>query len=84
MANSGIQWAEPRDLDLSNLPPGVSKAKILKSLSVHHAGIHVAFADGHVQFINAAVKGDELKALTTPAGREKVSTDQLHEDSETQ
>ncbi len=85
MQNSGIQWAEPRDLDLDNLPPGVSKAAILKSLVVHHnAGIHVAMADGNVLFISPKVSNRRLEALTTAAGKENAKVDELRDEPETQ
>ena len=40
MKNSGIKWAEPRDLDLNNLPPGITKQNLLHSLSNHAGGFN--------------------------------------------
>jgi hypothetical protein len=39
MKNSGIKWAEPRDLDLNNLPPGITKQNLLQSLSKPHGRV---------------------------------------------
>lgn len=72
MKNSGIAWAEPRDLDLENLPPGVTKDSLLESLSVHAGGFNAVFADGSVRFIPSDIPWDQFMALLTKAGKEKV------------
>jgi type II secretory pathway pseudopilin PulG len=61
---SGIQWAEPRDLDLSQpaaLPPG------------NHPGINLAaFADGSVRSLPKSVNPTIVRSLSTKAGGEAV------------
>jgi hypothetical protein len=63
--NSGVGWAEPRDLDLSQpvgLPPG------------NHPGGHVAgFADGHVQFIPNNTPPADIRAAATIRGNETLN-----------
>jgi len=64
MKNSGIKWAEPRDLDLGNLPPGVTKHSLLKTLSNHDGGyINVLFADGHTESISSSIPWEEFEAM---------------------
>jgi prepilin-type processing-associated H-X9-DG protein len=43
VTNSGISWAEPRDLSLEVIAKGI--------LSNHVGGFDAVFADGHVEFI---------------------------------
>jgi prepilin-type processing-associated H-X9-DG protein len=72
MHSSGISWAEPRDLDLNNLPPGITKQNLLHSLSNHAGGFNAAFADGHVEFIPETIPWADFEAMLTIAGDEKV------------
>jgi len=61
--NSGINWAEPRDLDLSQpmaLPPGN-----------HSGGNVIAMADGRVAFLPTdSTTPEEVRKLATRNGRE--------------
>jgi prepilin-type processing-associated H-X9-DG protein len=75
MKNSGIKWAEPRDLDLNNLPPGLTKQNLLHSLSNHAGGFNAVFADAHVEFIPETIPWADFEALLTIAGGEKVDRD---------
>jgi prepilin-type processing-associated H-X9-DG protein len=72
MRNSGIAWAEPRDLDLDHLPPGITKQNLLHSLSNHPGGFNAVFADGHVEFIPETIPWADFEAMLTIAGGEKV------------
>jgi prepilin-type processing-associated H-X9-DG protein len=84
MKNSGINWAEPRELDLEHLPSGITKQNLLESLSDHttqnflksltnHAGcFNAVFADGHVEAIPVDITWDQFMAMLTIAGGEKV------------
>jgi prepilin-type processing-associated H-X9-DG protein len=72
MKNSGIQWAEPRDLDLDNLPPGITKQNLMQSLSDHPGGFNVAFADGHVEFIPSTISWTDFAALLSVTDDEKA------------
>jgi prepilin-type processing-associated H-X9-DG protein len=60
--NSGIRWAEPKDLDLSQpmaLPAG------------NHPGGHmVLFADGSVRFLSKAAGAQTIRDAATKAGGE--------------
>jgi len=63
--NSGIQWAEPRDLDVSQpmaLPPG------------NHPGVTLgAFFDGSVMAIKNDTPPEDVRAFATEAGNEMVN-----------
>ena len=63
-ANSGVNWAEPRDFDASQpvpLPPG------------NHAGGNiVATMDGAVHFLSSGTPPDQVHAMTTSRGGESV------------
>jgi prepilin-type processing-associated H-X9-DG protein len=73
MKNSGIHWAEPRDLDLANLPPTIDKTKLFESLSAHPRGLIVAFADGHIEHLPFAHSSLEyLEAIVSRDGGEKI------------
>lgn len=73
MKNTSIAWAEPRDLDLSNLPPGITKTNLLHSLSNHHiGGFHALFADGHVELIPSTIPWSQFEALLTKSGDETI------------
>jgi hypothetical protein len=65
LKNSGIHWAEPRDLDLDNLPQGFDKNHLGKSLSPHVKGIVAVYADGHVETIPSNSSIEELKAAVS-------------------
>ena len=63
--NSGINWAEPRDLDISqpmSLPAGN-----------HPGGNIAAFADGSVHFIPKATAASDIRAAATKAGGEPTN-----------
>ena len=73
MKNSGIHWAEPRDLELDNLPPGVTKQNFGKVLSNHPGGFFAVFADGHIEFIPSTIPWEQFEAMSTYAGKEIVT-----------
>jgi type II secretory pathway pseudopilin PulG len=62
--NSGINWAEPRDLDISqpmSLPAG------------NHPGGNLAvFFDGHTQMIPKTVPPQQIRAMATRSGEERI------------
>lgn len=65
MKGSGINWAEPRDVDMSQpvpLPP-----------SNHPSGNVVLFADGAVRTISPAVSPQQVHAAATRNGGEPMS-----------
>lgn len=60
--NSGISWAEPKDLDVSqpmSLPPGN-----------HPGGNQAVFFDGHTSFIPKSVSAQVIRIMATCAGME--------------
>ena len=63
--NSGIGWAEPRDVDVSqpmSFPPG------------NHPGVTLgAFFDGSVKSISSTVAPEDVRAMATEAGNETVN-----------
>jgi hypothetical protein len=62
--NSGINWAEPRDLDfgqITSLPPG------------NHPNINMAvFFDGHTSALTKNTPPQTIRALSTCAGGETI------------
>ena len=72
MRDAGIAWAQPRDLDLSNLPPRITKQNLLHSLSNHAGGFNAVFADAHFEFIPETIPWADFEAMLTIAGGEKV------------
>jgi prepilin-type processing-associated H-X9-DG protein len=58
--NSGINFAEPRDLDISEL------AKV--TANCHSGGFHALFADGHVELLPADIDLKKLAAMCDPNG----------------
>jgi prepilin-type processing-associated H-X9-DG protein len=72
MKNSGIHWAEPRDLDLNALPAGITQANLLASLSNHTGGFNAFFADGSVQFIPMNTPWKTFMAMLTVSGGETI------------
>jgi hypothetical protein len=80
VANSGISWMEPRDLDLATIAPGVNPAKGLGVSSLHREvswsrrllGAHVGMADGSTKFLPTGTSPDELRRmllLRQPGGK---------------
>ena len=68
MKNSGIQWAEPRDLDWNNPPPTVDKNRLVESLSNHPQGLNVIFADWHRETLPSTIPIEQFEALLTKSG----------------
>ena len=62
---SGVNWAEPRDLDLSQpmpLPPGN-----------HPQGNNAAMLDGSVRFLSKNMPPDQVRAIATRNGNEIIN-----------
>lgn len=72
MPKSGIKWAKPQDLDLNDLPQGITQQNLLQSLACHHSGFNAVFADAHVEFIPSTIPWQDFMALLTIAGGETV------------
>jgi hypothetical protein len=72
VANSGINWMESRDLDFANRSPGINSKVGLGVSSNHPAIVCVQFADGRTTTLDESITEQQLQALLTIAGGEKV------------
>ncbi len=72
MAHSGINWMEPRDLEMSRLAPTINSKSQPGISSNHKAGVEVLFADGHTRFLSETLPANTLRALLTRSGGETV------------
>ena len=71
--NSGIHWAEPRDLDFASMSFRINDPDG-KGISSDHPGVaYVVFADGHVGCLSDDMDPKLVKALLTINGGEDVS-----------
>jgi prepilin-type processing-associated H-X9-DG protein len=61
-ANSGINWMEPRDLDVSQVPMAINSPSGVIA-SVHGQGAHFAFADGAVVFVKSNLSKASIRKL---------------------
>src|SRR5262249_54312552 len=77
MQNSGIKWAEPRDLDLSSLPLGITAQNLPQWLSAHSGGFNAVFADGSVRFISSQIPWQVFMAFLTENGGEQIDSSQF-------
>jgi prepilin-type processing-associated H-X9-DG protein len=77
VADSGIHWMEPRDLNFATLPMVVNPPEGFLGISSDHYGANVAFADGSVRFLKEDLPAQTLRALLTIDGGEKVNLDEL-------
>jgi hypothetical protein len=76
VADSGINWMEPRDLSRDRATAGINVDK-RHGISSNHPGIVcVAYADGHTEWLSDGVSNESLKALFTIAGGETTEENQ--------
>lgn len=69
---AGINWMEPRDLDVSQMTFQINGSPT--DLSSHHPGGALAvFADGHTSFLQTSLTAQVLRALMTKAGGEPLT-----------
>lgn len=69
VANSGIQWFEPRDLSLDQMEFQINSTTGPSIRSQHPGGANVAFADGTVRFLERRDQRDLKKLLRIDNGR---------------
>jgi hypothetical protein len=62
IAESDIRWMEPRDVLLSELSMKIND-RSNRSLSSHHGGACVAYADGSVEWLDDATTEERVRAL---------------------
>lgn len=70
-SKAGINWMEPRDLDVNQMSFRVNGSPNEIS-SEHPGGAQAAFADGHVSFLQDSAAAQTLRALITKAGGEPI------------
>jgi hypothetical protein len=72
IANSGIHWMEPRDLDFSQMPMQINPPKGPGISSDHTDVAYGAFADGHTQALTNNTPPKFIRALLTAQGGETI------------
>ena len=70
--NSGINWMEPRDLDIRTIPMTINAVTGLGLRSAHKHGTQAAFVDAHVQMLPNNTPTETLRALFTIDGGEAI------------
>jgi prepilin-type processing-associated H-X9-DG protein len=79
---SGICWLQPTDLDADLMPKQINPPASAGISSPHtHPGrssVHVAFADGSVRWLDGNSTPQQLQALLTIDGGEKVKLPRSH------
>lgn len=75
VANSGIHWAEPRDLHVTQMARRVNPAAGMGLSSRHTSGTHVLRVDGSVRWIADDTPPEQLRAMLTRAGGEVIDDD---------
>ncbi len=63
VAEPGINWAEPRDLYVGQMAPGINPKSGQGVSSFHKGGANVLFADGHVEFLTDDTDPKRLAAM---------------------
>jgi hypothetical protein len=72
VANSGIHWMEPRDLDIAQLPMAVNPPGG-KGISSPHPNVALAlFADGHIVALAKNTPAETIRRLLTIADGEPI------------
>ncbi len=75
---AGINWLEPRDLTQQEAIQGINQENGHPGIrSAHVYGANVLFADGSVQFLNADIPPDIIRAMLTANGGEKLSPEEI-------
>ena len=71
VAGSGINWAEPRDLDATKITFGINDGSAQGISSSHGGGVvNAAMCDGSVHSLSNSTAPQQIKAMTTIAGGE--------------
>jgi prepilin-type processing-associated H-X9-DG protein len=73
VAGSGVNWAQPVDLDASKLTTPLGARLPNSTGSFHPGGINVAMCDGSVHFLSDALSPATFRALVTKDGAEAIS-----------
>jgi type II secretory pathway pseudopilin PulG len=75
VADSGVNWAEPKDLKFNKIDFKINGPKKPGIGSHHPGGVNVAMGDASVHYVPDSVPPEKIKALLTIDGGEKVSLD---------
>jgi prepilin-type processing-associated H-X9-DG protein len=74
MADSGIHWMEPRDLDIRHMAPTVNSSNGPAISSNHGETANVAFADGRVQVMTNEMLSPLLLRIVHPNAEQDEET----------
>lgn len=72
VTGTGKSWAEPVDLDASQVAPPFTGGSSGNAGSQHPGGMNTALCDGSVRFLASTIDPATFKAFTTRAGGEAV------------
>jgi prepilin-type processing-associated H-X9-DG protein len=68
VVNSGIHWAEPRDLYVGQVSPGINPSIGQGISSANPRGAYVLFADGHTEFLPNSTDPKKLAEMLSIDG----------------
>ena len=72
MSGCGILWTHPRDLDATQMSFIINGPIANAPRSNHPHGVNALMADGSVRFLGEEMRLQDLKALVTRAGGERI------------
>jgi prepilin-type processing-associated H-X9-DG protein len=72
VVGTGVNWADPRDLDASKASPPFNPPRRDAPGSRHPGGIQFAFVDGSARFVRDSIDPATFQGLITKAGGEQV------------
>jgi len=72
VAGSGVNWAQPTDLDASQITFPLGARNPNSTGSFHPGGLNVAMCDGSVRFVSNSIAQAVWDALITKDGGERV------------
>ncbi|WP_435011748.1 DUF1559 domain-containing protein [Tundrisphaera lichenicola] len=76
VANSGIHWAEPRDLDFERMSFQLNDPSRPSISSPHEGGANVIMIDGSGKFLLDTVPPSVIRAMITIDGHEPIPKDE--------
>ena len=74
--NSGIDWTQPRDLEVEQASFEINNPAGGVIRSHHPGGVNAAMCDGSVQFLSQWTTAEDVRAMTTIDGDEAFSSDE--------
>jgi prepilin-type processing-associated H-X9-DG protein len=75
VTGSGINWLEPRDVDVEKSALAINNPAGTGIRSNHPGGVNILFCDGAAQFLSETIDPQVLKGLSTINGGEPVRYD---------